>query len=193
MQAKPQTNPGSLDLVMGRLMQFSEKGVAVANRNKQHLRNLALLGLVSAVWISYYFQHQFALSAITTLTMLVVLLVPGLALGRTYFALCEIVDLPRRAERYLGTVKNSVTDYKDKVQSNLSSEAARFRLSEVLSVGKELREVVAVARDSAELTSLFGGALLLGNPIFLLFLLFASGISTVIFLAALVTFVAYVL
>ena len=193
MQAKPQTNPGSLDLVMGRLMQFSEKGVAVANRNKQQVRNFALLGVLSALWVSYYFQQQFALSTITTTTMLVVLLVPGLALGRTYFALREIGDLPRRVEQYLGTVKNSVTDYKDRVQSNLSSRAAKFRLSEVLSIGKELREVVSVARDSAELSSLFGGALLLGNPMFLLFLLFASGISALIFLAAVVTFVAYVL
>ncbi len=193
MQTKPQTDPGSLDLVKGRLMQFSEKGVVVANRNKQHVRNLALLGLVSAVWVSYYFQQLFALSAMTTMTMLVVLLVPGLALGRTYFALREIGDLPRRLEQYLGTVKNSVTDYRDSVKSRLSSEAAKFRLSEVLSIGKELREVVSVARDSAELSSLLGGALLLGNPIFLLFLLFASGISALIFLAALVTFIAYVL
>ncbi len=193
MQTKPQTNPGSLDLVTGRLMQFSEKGVAVANRNKHHVRNFALLGLVSAVWVSYYFQQQFALSVITTMTMLVVLLVPGLALGRTYFALCEIGDLPRRIEQYLGTVKNSVTEYKDRVQSNLSSGASKFRLSEVLSIGKELREVISVARDSAELSSLFGGALLLGNPMFLLFLLLASGISALIFLAALVTFVAYLL
>ncbi len=193
MQTKPQANPGSLDLVMGRLMQFSEKSVAVANRNKQQVRNFALLGVLSALWVSYYFQQQFALSTITTTTMLVVLLVPGLALGRTYFALREIGDLPRRVEQYLGTVKNSVTDYKDRVQSNLSSRAAKFRLSEVLSIGKELREVVSVARDSAELSSLFGGALLLGNPMFLLFLLFASGISVLIFLAAVVTFVAYVL
>ncbi len=192
MQTKPQTNPGSLDLVKTRLMQFSEKGVAVANRNKQHVRNFALLGLVSAVWVSYYFQQLLALSAMTTTTILVMLLVPGLALGRTYFALCEIGDLPRRVEQYLGTVKNSVADCKDRVQSNLSSRAARFRLSEVLSIGKELRELASVARDSAELSTLFGGALLLGNPMFLLFLLLSSGISALIFLAALVTFVAYV-
>ena len=193
MQTKPQTSPGSLDQVKGRLMQFSEKGVAVANRNKQHVRNFAVLGLLSAVWVSYYFQQAFTLSATTTMTMLVVLLIPGLALGRTYFALCEIGDLPRRLEQYLGTVKNSVSDYKDRVQSNLSSGAPKFRVSEVLSIGKELREVVSVAKGSAELSSLLGGALLLGNPIFLLLLLFASGISASIFLAALVTFVAYVL
>ena len=47
-------------------------------------------------------------------------------------------------------------------------------------------------KDSAELSSVLSGALVLSNPAFLLVLVLASGISALLSLTALVTFLFYV-
>lgn len=176
-----------------KLLKVVETGVRLANRNIDYVRTLAVLGIAASLWLGYYTGQLLSLSLPATLAICTVLLLPALLLGKLFFALREVQELPARLDHFLAGFKSSLEEYHQKARARLRTSEPKRRLADLLSFGRDLREILRLARNTGGLAEAIGGAMVLGNPVFLVFVLVASGATALLILIAVVTLLVFIL
>ncbi len=183
---------GISEALKDKLLAVVERGVGLANRNVGYVRNLAVLGLLSSAWLGFYLQQLLSSPWSVTLPLLFVLLLPVLFLGKLFFTLRDIQELPVRLEQCFRGFKSSFEDYHQQFKARIQDARHKRRLSELISLGKDFREVLRLVRNTDELSTAIGGAVVLGNPVFLIVMLIASGATALLILLAVVTLLLFV-
>ena len=169
------------------LLKVVDRGVSLANRNTNHVRNLAFLGVLATLWLALYVHHSFSLSLYTVLPVYLILLLPVLFLIKLFFTLRDIQELPARLDQCFSGFKFALDEYHEQFKTRLNDAKQKRNLSDLFSFGRDLRQVMRVARDTDGLASAVGGAIVLGNPLFLIAILIASTVTVLLIIIAAAT------
>lgn len=178
-------NPPQADF-LPRLMGFARLVQGLANRFKGMARLLALTGLASALLLTWLATRAWGLSVIWSLVLAVLLLLPGLVVGWSWYVLEEASNLPQRLTAWLGQARNYAGDVVQRLQSDPATAPRASRFSDLKQLGGLAYEIAAMGIDSRDLLSILGGSLSLSNPLFLLVLTIAAGLIVLLDIGAVI-------
>ena len=182
----------TMETLKAKLLTVIENGVALADRNTNHVRNLVILGFLAALWLSYYLHQMISPPAYIALPISLVLLLPVLFLAKLLFTLRDVRELPGRIDKCFNGFKSSFDEYHQQLKTRLDEVKRKRKLSDLITFGKDFREVMRLARNTDGLTSAIGGAMVFGNPLFLLVMLAASAATAMLILVAVVTLMMFI-
>jgi len=184
----PKTPPNqTLADVLPKLMGFARMVQNLANRFTGLARFLALSGLLSALLLAWLATRAWALSVITAVLLGVFLILPGLVLGWVWYVLEEAGSLPQRLTTWAGQARNYAGEVVQRLYSEPPPAGKTTRVVDLKQLGGLAYEVTSMGVDAKDLLSLFGGALSLTNPVFLMALAIAAGLIVLLDLVALIT------
>ena len=173
----PKTPPNqTLADVLPKLMGFARMVQNLANRFTGLARFLALSGLLSALLLAWLATRAWALSVITAVLLGVFLILPGLVLGWVWYVLEEAGSLPQRLTTWAGQARNYAGEVVQRLHSEPPPAGKTTRVVDLKQLGGLAYEITSMGVDAKDLLSLFGGALSLTNPVFLLVLAIAAGL-----------------
>ena len=178
-------NPPQADF-LPRLMGFARLVQGLANRFKGMARLLALTGLASALLLTWLATRAWGLSVIWSLVLAVLLLLPGLVVGWSWYVLEEASNLPQRLTAWLGQARNYAGDVVQRLQSDPATAPRASKFSDLKQLGGLAYEIAAMGIDSRDLLSILGGSLSLSNPLFLLVLTIAAGLIVLLDIGAVI-------
>ncbi len=178
-------NPPQADF-LPRLMGFARLVQGLANRFKGMARLLALTGLASALLLTWLTTRAWSLPVTWSLVLAVLLLLPGLVVGWSWYVLEEASNLPQRLTAWLGQARNYAGDVVQRLQSDPATAPRASRFSDLKQLGGLAYEIAAMGIDSRDLLSILGGSLSLSNPLFLLVLTIAAGLIVLLDIGAVI-------
>ncbi len=178
-------NPPQADF-LPRLMGFARLVQGLANRFKGMARLLALTGLASALLLTWLATRAWGLSVIWSLVLAVLLLLPGLVVGWSWYVLEEASNLPQRLTAWLGQARNYAGGVVQRLQSDPATAPRASKFSDLKQLGGLAYEIAAMGIDSRDLLSILGGSLSLSNPLFLLVLTIAAGLIVLLDIGAVI-------
>ncbi len=178
-------NPPQADF-LPRLMGFARLVQGLANRFKGMARLLALTGLASALLLTWLTTRAWSLPVTWSLVLAVLLLLPGLVVGWSWYVLEEANNLPQRLTAWLGQARNYAGDVVQRLQSDPATAPRASRFSDLKQLGGLAYEIAAMGIDSRDLLSILGGSLSLSNPLFLLVLTIAAGLIVLLDIGAVI-------
>ena len=176
-----------------RIMGFARLVQNLANRFKGIARFLALSGLASALLLVWLATRSWGLSVIWSVLLGVVLLLPGLVVGWSWYVLEEASNLPQRLISWLSQAGQYAGDVVQRLQTDPGVAQKVGKLRDLKQLGGLAYEIASMGIDSRDLLSILGGSLSLTNPIFLLVLMIAAGLIVLLDVGALICSVFAVL
>lgn len=169
-----------------RIMGFARLVQNLANRFKGIARFLALTGLASALLLVWLATRAWGLSVIWSVLLGVVLLLPGLVVGWSWYVLEEASNLPQRLTSWLSQAGQYAGDVVQRLQTDPGVAQKVGKLRDLKQLGGLAYEIASMGIDSRDLLSILGGSLSLTNPIFLLVLTIAAGLIVLLDISALI-------
>ena len=169
-----------------RIMGFARLVQNLANRFKGIARFLALSGLASGLLLVWLASRAWGLSALWSVLLGGVLLLPGLVVGWSWYVLEEASNLPQRLTTWLGQAGQYAGDVVQRLQSDPATAPRASKFSDLKQLGGLAYEIASMGLDSRDLLSILGGSLSLTNPIFLLVLMIAVGLIVLLDMGALI-------
>jgi hypothetical protein len=188
-------DPKALDTALEKALAIARTAEAVALRSVKKVQLLFLIGIVSAIWLTYYVAHNFELTLVNAFWVLLVFALPPLVLGRLYGTLRRTIGLPQRLRQRIEKIKGKTAELGSRLNTSTSSEPEdkAAKLSELRRHGKVLLEVRSLGGEAQEIAVVLGEALVLANPIFTLLLLVSTGFTVSLLLVAIGTWLVHVL
>lgn len=183
----PSASRTTLTELLPKLMGFARLIQSLANRFKGLARFLALSGLFSALLLDWLATRSWGLSVTWAVVLGVILLVPGLILGWSWYVLEEASNLPQRITQWASQAKNFAGDMVQRMQAEKPKADSRGRLTDLKGLGGLTYEIASMGIDATDLLGILGGTLSFTNPIFLLVLTIAAGLIILLDLTALIT------
>lgn len=169
-----------------RIMGFARLVQNLANRFKGIARFLALTGLASALLLAWLATRAWGLSVIWSVLLGVVLLLPGLVVGWSWYVLEEAGNLPQRLTAWLGQARNYAGDVVQRLQNDPAVAQKVGKIRDLKQLGGLAFEIASMGIDSRDLLGIFGGSLSLTNPIFLLVLTISAGLIVLLDIGAVI-------
>lgn len=169
-----------------RIMGFARLVQNLANRFKGIARFLALTGLASALLLVWLATRSWGLSLIWSVLLGVVLLLPGLVVGWSWYVLEEAGNLPQRLTAWLGQARNYAGDVVQRLQNDPAVAQKVGKVRDLKQLGGLAFEIASMGIDSRDLLGIFGGTLSLTNPIFLLVLTISAGLIVLLDIGAVI-------
>lgn len=170
-----------------RIMGFARLVQNLANRFKGVARFLTLSGLASALLLAWLATRAWGLSVTWSVLLGVILLLPGLVVGWSWYVLEEASNLPQRLTAWVGQARNYAGDVVQRLQTDPAVAQKVGKLRDLKQLGGLAYEVASMGMDSRDLLSILGGSLSLTNPIFLLVLTIAAGLIVLLDIVAAIT------
>lgn len=158
-------DPQTSERIKQTLLQLTQRAASIAKRGVTLVRNLFMLSLIIALWLTFFFAQQFGLSAAGVVVLLILLVPPVLMLGWLYRALREIVELPERLNAFYSSTKTTASTVRTEAQEKLKTR--RFALTDVRALAKIAIDLSQLVRESRELPALVSGMLIVMRPIFI--------------------------
>lgn len=169
-----------LDELKQKLLDFFSKFAVVAEKSVGKVRFFALLSMLSAVWLTYYFFQLFSLSLGITVTLAFILVIPALFLFKLYGALCEVTELPERIKEVLANLKENAFEAKGNVLAQIAAvkerKQKRPKFRDIFKMARLFLQIKGLLAEATELTEVMGSALILSSPPFMIL----SGVSTAV-------------
>ncbi|HEU0199286.1 MAG TPA: hypothetical protein VFR86_02520 [Burkholderiaceae bacterium] len=177
-----------------RLVRIAQAAETVALRSVSKVRTMFLIGLLASVWLTYFVQRALDAGPWTALLVFVVLALPPLLLFKLYRALHEIVGLPQRLRETIAQVKGKTAEFQQRFRAQAPAPGeVRGRFSDLLRLGRTALEVKSFGDEAQDILAVFGSALAVANPLFLVVMAGATAVTLVLLLAALGTGLVYLL
>ena len=170
-----------------RIMGFARLVQNLANRFKGIARFLALTGLAAGLLLLWLATRAWGLSALWSVLLGGVLLLPGLVVGWSWYVLEEASNLPQRLTTWLGQAGQYAGDVVQRLQSDPATTPRASKFSDLKQLGGLAYEIASMGLDSRDLLAILGGSLSLTNPIFLLVLTIAVGLIVLLDISAVIT------
>jgi len=152
-------------------MAFASSAEWLALRLSLPVRVLALVGLVSSAWLSYWLTRAVELTFGWSALALMALSLPAFLLALAYWLLRRVIGLPRRiaalAESLFGMGEATWRDARSGFPG-LSNGTWRSRLRELWRMGWALRRLAKAPGDATRLAAATGRAVVVLHPGFLL-------------------------
>ena len=167
-----------------RIMGFARLVQNLANRFKGIARFLALTGLASGLLLVWLATRAWGLSALWSVLLGGVLLLPGLVVGWSWYVLDEASNLPQRLTTWLSQAGQYAGDVVQRLQSDPATAPRASKFSDLKQLGGLAYEIASMGLDSRDLLSILGGSLSLTNPLFLLVLTIAAGLIVLLDISA---------
>jgi hypothetical protein len=188
-------DPTALDTVVQKSLTIARTAEAVALRSVKKVQLLFFIGIVSAVWLTYYVAHSFELTLVSAFGVLLVFALPPLLLGKLYGTLRRTIGLPQRLRERIESIRGKTAELGSRLKASTLSEPANetAKLSELWRQGKVLLEVKSLGGEAQEIASVLGEALILANPVFAVLLLVSTAVTVSLLLIAIGTWLVHVL
>lgn len=188
-------DPKVFDTAVEKALAIAGTAEAVALRSVKKVQLLFLIGIVSAVWLTYYVAHSFELTLVSAFWVLLVLALPPLVLGKLYGTLRRTIGLPQRLRERIESIRGKTAELGSKLKTSTLSEPAdkAAKLSQLWRNGKVLLELRSLGGEAQELASVLGEALVLANPVFTVLLLVSAAFTLSLLLVAIGTWLVHVL
>ena len=181
---------------------FANAADALAKRLVGKVRTSALVGFVSAAWLTYACVATFDLGLTGSVLVLLSLCVVPMVLWKSYATLRDIVGLPERLNHQrtaLLAKLNQGQAYYNSLsepgrQSNpYASDSGNKRptLRQMWRTGKWMLDAKSLGDDAQVLVSEVGAALILTNPIFAIVLTIATALVGIMTVVAVLTALAH--
>lgn len=188
MAATPEsTNSSTLALLLPKLMGLAGMIRNLAERFKGISRFLAVSGLLATLWLTWFIAQSFGLSLPSTLGIGLVLLLPALVLGWSWYILEQACDMPERLTAWLSQAKGYAGETLQRLTAEESQGPRRGKLGDLGKVGGLVYELRSMQEDTRDLVTIFGGSLALTNPLFLLVLVISATAIVVLDISAILT------
>ncbi|RQW82937.1 MAG: hypothetical protein EHM62_02820 [Methylococcus sp.] len=123
---------------------------------------------------------------IAALLLGVVLLLPGLVVGWSWYVLEEASNLPQRLTAWLGQARNYAGDVVQRLQNDPAVAQKVGKVRDLKQLGGLAFEIASMGIDSRDLLGIFGGSLSLTNPLFLLMLTISAGLIVLLDIGAVI-------
>ncbi len=190
---QPRLDPRALDAVAEKALHIARIAEAVALRNVKKVRILFLIGILVAVWLSYYVARSFELTPVSALWILLLFALPPLVLGKLCGMLRKAIGLPQRLLQVIERIKGRTAELEQRLKSRASPQPAdqRAKLSELWRLGKVLLEVKSLGGEAREIASVLGEALILANPVFTVLLVLSAAVTLSLLIVAIGTGLLY--
>lgn len=187
-------DPRALDAVAEKALHVARTAEAVALRSVKKVQLLFFIGILSAVWLTYYVAHSFELTPVSAFWVLVVFALPPLVLGKLYGTLRKTIGLPQRLRERIEKIMGKTAEFGSRLKTPMSSEPAAkaAKLSELWRQGKVLLEVKSLGCEAQEIASVLGEALILANPVFTVLLLVSAAFTLSLLLVAIGTWLLHI-
>lgn len=182
-------DPKTLDAVAEKAFHIARIAEAVALRNVKKIQTLFLIGILVAVWLTYYIARSFELTPVSALWILVVFALPPLVLGKLYGMLRKTIGLPQRLLQAMEKLKGRTAEFEQRLKSRASPQPTdqKAKLSELWRLGKVLLEVRSLGGEAREIASVLGEALILANPVFMVVLVISAAVTLSLLIVAIAT------
>jgi hypothetical protein len=186
-------DPRALDTAVEKAFAIARTAEAVALRSVKKVQLLFFIGIVSAVWLTYYVAHSFELTLISAFWILLVFALPPLVLGKLYGTLRRTIGLPQRLRERIESIRGKTAEFGSRLKTSMSSEPANkaAKLSELWRNGKVLLELKSLGGEAQEIASVLGEALILANPVFAVLLLVSTAFTVSLLLVAIGTWLVH--
>ncbi len=141
--SQPKLDPRVLDTVVEKALRIAGTAEAVALRSVRKIQLLFFIGIISAVWLTYYVAHSFELTLVSAFWVLLVFALPPLVLGRLYGTLRRAIGLPQRLRERIENIKGKTAALGSRLKTPTGFEPMdkAAKLSELWRQGKVLLEV----------------------------------------------------
>jgi len=184
-----------LDGLLGKVIPFAKAADALACRTVGKVRTLALLGMVSSLWIAYACTSTFDWRLATTLIVFVPLTIPSAILWKIHGMLSSVVGLPQRIADTAYRLHGKAIEYRELYESrshpNPIDTKPKFR--QLCQTGRSFLEARALTGEAQEIVTLAGGAVALANPVFAIVLACTSAVTLLLISMAAAIGLAYLI
>lgn len=194
IEVESKLDPRTLDTALEKALAIARTAEAVALRSVKKVQLLFFIGIVSAVWLTYYVAHSFELTLVSAFWILLVFALPPLVLGKLYSTLRRAIGLPQRLRERIESIGGKTAELGSKLKMSTRSEPANkaAKFSELWRNGKVLLDLKSFGDEAQEIASVLGEALILGNPVFAVLLLVATAVTVSLLLVAIGTWLVHV-
>jgi hypothetical protein len=166
MQTPETTSNSTPAALLPKLMGFARLVKSLAERFKGVARFLAVSGLLSVLWLGWYFVRSHGFPPVAAILTGLLMLLPVLLLGWCWYVLDQACDMPERLTEWIGRAKGYAGETVQRLAG--TSPPARGGLGELGQVGGLLYELRSMGEDTRDLFTVFGGSLAFTNPLFLI-------------------------
>lgn len=170
--------------VVDHAIRFAEILQALSARFKGLARNLTLSGFFAALILDLIMRNAWNWSVTITLIVGTLLLLPSFVIGWAWYVLEEATGLPERLIKWFGGAKTYAGAVANRIQSETSEPPNR--LSDLRAVGGLAYEITSLGLDASGLMAIFGGALSVANPIYLVILAISVALIGLLDLSAVI-------
>jgi len=185
--ADTNVDAAKLTALLDKVLPFARAADAVARRLAGKVSNLALIGLVSGVWLCFACWQRFDLSAAALLPIAALILAGPLVLLKLASTLRSVIGLPQRVVDTGSRIIGKANEYRQLAAARQAdSESRKPTLRELWSTGRSLLEVKGLTDESKEIVALAGSALAISNPLFAALLAITSIVTIVVIIIGVV-------
>ena len=192
MQKSETTGSISIGALSGRLLDAARLAETIADKSLGKVRLLFLLGVLSALWLTYVMGKAFSFGLWPTLILFSVVILPAAMMGWLYFSLRSAQGLPQRINGLLVKLQSRAGEFRQLPETPHPQDTGSGRLSGLLQLGRMIAEVSSLSGEAREITAAFAGVVMITNPLFIFFLFLAGGATLVLITAALISGIFHV-
>jgi hypothetical protein len=188
-------DPERLDALLQKVLPFASVADAFARRSVGKVRTLAMLGVLAAGWICYACADTFDWGLRTLLIVFPLVALPAAVLWQMQRTLRATIGLPQRVRDTAMGMLGKAEEYRERFAKRHPQDpvAQKPRLSQLWRTGKALLEVKALGDEAQKIVSVAAGAMVVGNPVFLIVFGVAVAVVVVIVGVAGIVGLTYVL
>lgn len=197
-----------------RLLEAVRIPVIIAERSLRSVLALIGINLASALWLTYFVSHAFSLSFALLGLIFVPASLPTLFFIKIYFALQEVIVLPKKIVNFFQTSENKLAEYQQfqqKLRTQIQDKNIQLddlhsarqhvtglftlgsRIRDWFALGGRLKDLKTLLNESVELRNAAVSAMLFASPFFIATTILALVISTACTLTALITLLIHFL
>lgn len=210
----PVETPPQANQKLKRLLEAVRIPVIIAERSLQSVLVLIGINLASALWLTYFVSHAFSLSIALSGLIFVPAFLPALFFIKIYFALQEVIVLPKKIVNFFQTSENKLAEYQQfqqKLRKQFQDNNAEIdnlhatrqhvtglftlgsRIRDWFALGGRLKDLKTLLNESVELKNATISAMWFANPLFIATTILALVISIACALTALITLLIHLL
>jgi len=171
---------------VSRVLSFAELLQGLSMRFKGAARNLTLSGALAALVLDLLMRHTWDWSLTLSLFVGLLLLLPVLIVGWGWYVLSEATGLPGRLLTWFGSARDYAGTVGTRLKADERPSKPESRFSDLRALGGLAFEITSMGLDASGLLAIFGGALSVTNPIYLLLVTISVGLIALLDLIALI-------
>lgn len=205
---QPKDNPPQSNQKLNRLLEAMRIPVVIAERSLHSVLILVVVNLACALWLTYFASQAFSLGYVMMGLIFMFIALPALFFVRIYFALREVIVMPKKIVDFFQTSENRLAEYQQfqqKVRTQIRDKNLQIddlhvarqhltgmmtfggRIRDWFALGGRLKDLKTLLNESAELRSAAVSAMLFASPLFIATTIIVLMLGTAYALAALVT------